>query len=134
MTTSLTRDLERLTHSGIELSDPAADLRGLDVRDRTGEDVGTVADVLVDPEVREVRMLEVEAAGGLLGLGRKHHLVPLEALAGKDSRTVFVNAEREQILDTPVYEPAEGDEEEAQYLASYHAYGLAPYWEQQIPA
>jgi sporulation protein YlmC with PRC-barrel domain len=133
MRTSLTRDLERLTSSGIELTDPAADLRGRDVRDRLGEEVGTVADVLVDPDEGEVRLIEVEAGGGLLGLGRKHHLVPLEALAGRDSRTVFVNAEREEILETPAYQPTEGDEEEAQYLAAYHAYGLSPYWEQRPP-
>lgn len=133
MTATLTRDLERLTHSGLELADPAADLRGRDVRDSTGDDVGSVADLLVDPGLREVRMLEIDTGGGLLGIGRRRLLVPLEAVMGTDARTVFINAEREAIVNGPGYQPAEGDEEEAQYLAAYQAYGLTPYWDTPTP-
>ncbi len=128
MTTSLTRDLERLTSSGMELADPAMDLRERDVRDRHGEQVGTVVDLLVDPAERKVHMLEIATGGGLLGIGKKHRLVPVEVVSGGDPRTVYIDRSREEIEETPPYSPSEGDEEEAHYAEVYAAYGVTPYW------
>ena len=128
MTTTLSRELERLTHSGVQLADPATDVRDRDVYDRDGETVGTVSDVLVDPESGEVRLVEVISGGGVLGLGRKARLVPVEAVTSGDPRTVYVERRRDEILAAEEYRPAEGDEEEAQYAAAYAAYGVTPYW------
>jgi sporulation protein YlmC with PRC-barrel domain len=132
MTTALSRELERLTSSGIALADPAMDLRDREVRDRHGEAVGTVSDLLLDQDERRVRLVEITTGGGLLGIGKKHHLIPVEALAGGDPRTVYVDRSREEIEQTPEYTVAEGDEEEAQYAAAYDAYGVTPYWTQPV--
>lgn len=128
MTATLTRELERLTHSGVQLADPAMDVRDRDVYDRDGQAVGSVSDVLVDPDTGEVRLVEVTSNGGVFGLGRKSRLVPVEALTSGDPRTVYVERTREEILAADPYQPAEGDEEEAQYAAAYAAYGVRPYW------
>ena len=128
MTTTLSRELERLTHSGVQLADPARDVRDREVFDQDGQSVGTVSDVLVDPETGEVRLVEVTSGGGVLGLGRKSRLVPIEAVTSGDPRTVYVERTREDILAVDEYRPAEGDEEEAQYAAAYAAYGVTPYW------
>jgi sporulation protein YlmC with PRC-barrel domain len=128
VTTTLTRELERLTHSGVQLADPATDVRDRDVYDRDGQAVGSVSDVLVDPERGEVRFVEVTSAGGVFGIGRKSWLIPVEATTSGDPRTVYVERTREEILAADPYRPAAGDEEEAQYAAAYAAYGLAPYW------
>ena len=129
MTTTFTRELERLTHSGLSLADPAADFRDRDVLDRDGAHVGTVVDLLVDPEHRVARMVEVQTNGGMLGLGRKHRLIPVELLSGGDPRTVYVERTLDEITATPEYRPAEGDDEEDQYAAAYAAYGVTPYWQ-----
>ena len=42
-------------------------------------DIGTVADMLIDPRLRVPRLLVLEIGGGLLGMGKKQYLVPLEA-------------------------------------------------------
>lgn len=128
MATTLIRELERLTHSGLELAEPAMDVRGREVRDRGGNHVGTVADLLIDPAERRVRMVELETDGTMFGIGSHRKLVPLEAITSADPRTIYVNATEEEILALDDYRPAEGDAEEAQYLAAYGAYGLTPYW------
>ena len=97
MTATLTRELERLTHSGVQLADPAMDVRDRDVYDRDGQAVGSVSDVLVDPDTGEVRLVEVTSNGGVFGLGRKSRLVPVEALTSGDPRTVYVERTREEI-------------------------------------
>ena len=128
MHTTITRDLEALSHSGLELADPAMDLRGRDAYDRSGEAIGTVADVFIDPEQRKVRMIEVATGGGLLGLGKKQFLVPVEAIAGGDPRTVYIDKTKDEILAGPEYHATEGDEEEAHYGEVYAHYGKEPYW------
>ena len=128
MTTALTRELERLTHSGMQLADPAADVRDREVLDCDGHRVGTVADLLVEPDTGTVRLVQVEHGGGMFGIGRKSRLVPVEALSHGDPRTVYVDRPRDEILAVDPYRPAEGDAEEEQYAAVYAAYGVTPYW------
>jgi sporulation protein YlmC with PRC-barrel domain len=126
--TTLTRELERLTHSGMQLADPAHDLRDREVLDRDGQTVGSVADVLVEPETGIVRMVEVSTGGGVFGLGRKTRLVPIEIMTGGDPRTVYVERGRDEVMAVDEYRATDGDEEEAQYAAAYAAYGIEPYW------
>ena len=128
MHTTITRDLEGLTHSGLELADPAMDLRGRDANDRNGQPVGTVTDVLIDPDHRKARMLEIVSGGALLGLGKKQFLVPVEAIAGGDPRTVYIDKLKDEILAGPEYHPDQIDEEEAHYAEVYGYYGKTPYW------
>ena len=55
------------------------DVRGKDVYDAGGQHVGSVEDLYIDRQEREVRFLEV-GAGGFLGIGHKRFLVPVEAV------------------------------------------------------
>jgi sporulation protein YlmC with PRC-barrel domain len=128
VTTALSRELERLSHSGMQLADPAGDIRDRDVLDADGRSVGTVADLLVQPDDGTVRLVEISDGGGLFGIGRKSRLVPIEVITGGDPRTVYVERTREEILATDEYRPTEGDAEEEQYAAVYAAYGITPYW------
>jgi sporulation protein YlmC with PRC-barrel domain len=124
----MSRELDRLTHSGLQLADPATDVRDREVLDRDGQSIGTVSDLLVEPATGEVRLVEVTSGGGVLGLGRKSRLVPVEAVSSGDPRTVYVERSRDEVLASDEYRPAEGDDEEAQYAAAYAAYGVTPYW------
>ncbi|HEY8180298.1 MAG TPA: PRC-barrel domain-containing protein, partial [Candidatus Limnocylindria bacterium] len=128
MTVTFTRDLDPLTSSGLELDDPSRDLRGRHVVDRSGSTVGTVAEMLIDPGLRVARMLVLETGGGLLGMGKKQYLVPLEAVHA-DEGQVRMDWSKEEIINEPEYHPADGEEEEMQYVQVYAAYGIRPYWE-----
>ena len=132
MSLTFTRDLDPLTSSGLELEDPSRDLRGRDVVDRDGNTVGSVADMLIDPTLRVARMLILET-GGLLGMGKKQYLVPLEA-THVDGDQVRMDWHKDEITNEPEYHLADGDEEELQYAQVYAAYGIRPYWEAGTPA
>jgi sporulation protein YlmC with PRC-barrel domain len=125
---TFTRELDPLTSSGLELEDPSQDLRGREVLDRDGESVGTVTDLMIDPGLRIARLLIVEHSG-ILGLGKKQYLVPLEALRRGDEEQVRIDRAKDDILAMPEYHAAEGEEEELQYADVYAAYGVRPYWE-----
>lgn len=127
MALTFTRDLEPLTSSGLELEDPSRDLRGREILDRDDNTVGTVAEMLIDPGLRIPRMLVLET-GGLLGRGKKHYLVPLEAVQGDGGR-LRMQWPKDEITNQPEYHLAEGEEEELQYVQVYTAYNIRPYWE-----
>ena len=55
-------------------------MRGLDVYDIQDEQIGSVADLYVDREVRLASYLVV-SAGGFLGIGKKHFLIPVEEVS-----------------------------------------------------
>jgi sporulation protein YlmC with PRC-barrel domain len=130
MSMTFTRDLDPLTSSGLELEDPTKDLRGREALDRDGESVGTVAELLIDPTLRIPRLAVVEGGGGLLGIGKKHYLVPMEAIGQDDGQTVRISRIKDEILAESEYHASEGEEEELQYAQAYQAYGIRPYWEE----
>src|ERR671911_1826360 len=49
------------------------------VYDGDGEKIGTVKDLYLDTEDKDVRFLDV-GAGGFLGFGEKHFMVPMEVV------------------------------------------------------
>lgn len=130
MAMTFTRDLDPLTSSGLELEDPTKDLRGREALDRDGERVGTVTDLLIDPTLRIPRLAVLESGGGLLGIGKKRYLVPMEAISPADGQQVRINRFKDQILGEPEYHASEGEEEELQYAQVYLAYEIRPYWEE----
>ncbi len=71
--------LIRLGNSDFAPANLEDDLRGKGVLDTEGQRMGTVEDLYIDRREREVRFLEV-GAGGILGIGEKRFLVPVEAV------------------------------------------------------
>ena len=71
--------LIRLGDSDFVPANPEDDVRGKDVYTIDGKVIGSVEDLYIDRHEREVRFLEV-GAGGFLGIGEKHLLVPVEAV------------------------------------------------------
>ena len=132
MSMTFTRDLDPLTSSGLELEDPTKDLRGREALDRDGQSVGTVTDLLIDPTLRVPRLAVVESSGGLLGMGKKHYLVPLEAIGQAEGNQVRISRSKDEVLAEPEYHATEGEEEELQYAQVYQAYSIRPYWEVEV--
>lgn len=117
--------LHALSDSELTVSDPAEDVRGRHVKDRHGEDVGHVDDLLIDDDSK-VRYLRV-AAGGFLGIGEHTFLIPVDAITRIDADHVHVDQTREHLSRTPAYDP-ELTYDQDYYSNLYGYYGYAPYW------
>ena len=120
--------LDRLSDTGLTLSDPSQDIRGRKVVDRHGADIGHVSGLFVDEDVRRVRMLEIRA-GGFIGIGERHFLLPVDAIMkiGKDE--VRVSETRERIVHSPMYDPTLIKAPTREHWEPFYGYyGLSPYW------
>jgi hypothetical protein len=91
-------DLDRTVSSGDE------DIRGRMVKDKDGQNVGTIDDLLVDAGARRVRFMEV-ASGGFLGLGETKSLIPVEAITRITEHEVYIGHTREHVAGAPPYDP-----------------------------
>ena len=97
-------NLTKLSESDLPLEEPWQDIRNLDVYDVTGEQIGSVEDLYIDRETRMASYLVV-SAGGLLGVGKKHFLVPVEEVSrdvGEERVTVTVP--KEKVLNSPEFD------------------------------
>ena len=92
--------LIRLGDSDFVPQNPEDDLRGKAVYDAQGQQIGSVSDLYIDPQEREVRFLEV-GAGGLLGIGKKRFLVPVEAVVEVAAGLVTIEPGRTEKVEGP---------------------------------
>jgi sporulation protein YlmC with PRC-barrel domain len=121
-----TSALHHLEDSDLELSDPRADIRGRNVRDAGGEDIGKVHDLLIDEQERKVRFVEV-ASGGVLGIGGTKFLLPVEAVTSVTDDEIRINQSRSRIVGSPRYDPDLVEPPQLDELYRYYGYGT-PYW------
>src|SRR5215210_9572793 len=101
-------NLVKLSDTDFRLEEPWQDIRELDVYDINGEQIGSVEDLYVEREARLPRFLDI-AAGGFLGLGKKHFLVPVEEVSrdvGEDRVTITVP--KDKVLNSPEFNPDVG--------------------------
>ena len=117
--------LVKLSDSVLELKNPNQDVRDRKVFDNSGEEIGTVEDLFADEEERRVRFLDV-GAGGFLGLGEKHFLVPIEALLEVKEDRLIIEQSREKVVDSPPFDPKVVPEPEEQREANDY-YGYPPF-------
>ena len=109
----------------LRLREPLQNLRGLDVYDSNGEQIGTVEDLYVDQKAQFPRFLDV-GAGGFLGIGKKHFLVPFEEVSRSvsEEERVVVRQNRDKVLGSPDFDPDEMPEVDLQ-RAVYAYYGYS---------
>ena len=84
-----TRRLVPLDHMrGFDIADGEPDIRGWDVRTVNGRELGEVDDLLIDPDRREVVMLEVELRDGGM-----HAEVPIRSVQlDRDRKLVLLDS------------------------------------------
>jgi sporulation protein YlmC with PRC-barrel domain len=92
--------LIRLGDSDFVPQNPEDDLRGKAVYDAQGQRMGSVSNLYIDPQDREVRFLEV-GAGGFLGMGEKRYLVLVEAVTEVAEDRVTIEPGRTEKVDGP---------------------------------
>ena len=122
--------LIRVGDSDFVLANPEDDVRGKDVYDAEGQRIGSVDDLYIDGQEREVRFLEV-GAGGFLGIAEKHLLVPVEAVTEVAEGQVTTEPGRTGRVagpapfDTKVTPPPADDSTSDEYASL--PYGYRPY-------
>ncbi|SEF16941.1 PRC-barrel domain-containing protein [Jiangella alba] len=124
MTTDTPHTLVHLTDSGLAVT-ADDDVRGREVVDRNGDEVGTVDDLVVDPEEKKVRFLQV-GSGGFLGLGERKQLIPVDAIVRIDEK-VHIAQDRGHVAGAPAYDPDLVPAGEY-YEELYGYYGYPPFW------
>ncbi|HET8928433.1 MAG TPA: PRC-barrel domain-containing protein [Microbacterium sp.] len=121
-----THELIPLSDSDKTVSGADEDIRGFEVKDADGEDLGTVDDLLIDDAASRVRFFVV-ASGGFLGLGEQKSFLPVDAITSIADGEVRIGQSRARIAGAPPYDPAlVNDREYGENVFGY--YGYTPFW------
>ena len=96
--------LSKLSDSGQPVSSSEQDIRGLKVKDKDGNDLGKVEDLLIDDLEHKVRFLLVEH-GGFLGMGQTKSFIPVDGITMISNREVHINHSKEHVANAPGYDP-----------------------------
>ncbi len=120
--------LRKLQDSGETVANPADDVRGRNVVDNGGTKVGTVDGLMIDDAQKKVRFLRVEA-GGFLGLGATHLMIPVDAISRITDDEVTIDRSGDHLKGAPRYDPALAAELDEGYWGGVSTYyGFMPYW------
>ncbi|WP_066286660.1 PRC-barrel domain-containing protein [Arthrobacter sp. B6] len=119
-------ELRKLSDTAQTVAERDDDIRGRDVKDRDGNDLGKVDDLLIDPEENKVRFLVV-ASGGFLGIGETNSFIPVETISRITSDEVHLDQKRDHVAEAPAYDPDLVAERDF-YQSVYSYYGYQPYW------
>jgi sporulation protein YlmC with PRC-barrel domain len=93
----------KFSDSDFAFENPEQDIRGKDVCDVGGEQLGSVEDLYIDTQERKVRFLEV-SAGGFLGIAEKHFLVPVESVTEVGEVRITIKPGREKTTASPPFD------------------------------
>ena len=93
--------LSRLEHHEHPAA-PQHEMRQKSVLDSGDRFVGTVANLYVDEGSRKLRFLDV-VTSDFLGLERKHHLVPVEAVSDQDPGSITLGVDQETVQSGPTF-------------------------------
>jgi sporulation protein YlmC with PRC-barrel domain len=103
---------------------PHHEMRQKSVLDSGGSVLGTVANLYVDEDSRQLRFVDV-LTSDFLGLERKHHLVPIEAVSDEDPGSITLGVAQETVDRAPTFpHPNVVPDEEYQHTIREH-YGYA---------
>ncbi|HZH95813.1 MAG TPA: PRC and DUF2382 domain-containing protein [Flavisolibacter sp.] len=98
--------LQKLSGSDFEISDGEQDIRGWDVKDASGKQLGEVEDLIFDYETRKVRYLVVDLEENDFDLDDKEVLVPIgiAELHENDDDVILQGVSAEQMRSLPEYD------------------------------
>ena len=102
---------------------PQRELRQRDVLDSGGRLFAQVVNIYVDDD-GNFRFVDV-AMGGLLGFGKKHQLVPVEAIAEEDPGSITLMVDRRTVENAPTLGDPHGAPDEGLQRAAREHCGLA---------
>jgi len=117
--------LSQLNDTGLTVTITDEDIRGRNVKDKDGKDIGKVEDLLIDETDRKVRFMLVES-GGFLGIGETKVFIPIDAITRITDVDVMINQTHEHVARAPKYDPTLVNDRE-DYHGLYRHYGYSPY-------
>jgi sporulation protein YlmC with PRC-barrel domain len=126
MTDLKSRTLVKLGDTDLKLSSKDEDIRGRSVIDSAGEKIGEVKELMIDDTESRVRFLQV-GSGGVLGIGDKHFLIPVDSVKRVDEDNVYLSETSSRIQGAPAYDPTLVVDDNL-YSDLYAYYGYSPYW------
>lgn len=118
--------LVKLSDTDETISRGDEDIRGYTVRDKNGEELGKVDDLLIDEIENKVRFLEI-GSGGFLGIGKEKSFVPVDVITEITDEEVRIDQAREHVAAAPEYDP-DLVYDQPYYDDVFSYYGYAPYW------
>jgi sporulation protein YlmC with PRC-barrel domain len=109
----------------------ASTLTGDEVRNRQGEKLGTIEEIMVDVPTGRIAYA-VLSSGGFLGIGDKLFAIPWRALTlDPENKCFVVDVAKARLEQAPGFDkdswPSMADENWARELHTY--YRVRPYWE-----
>ena len=101
-----TKRLQKLGGSDFEIADGEPDIRGWDVKDSFGKQLGEVEELIFDTQSRKVRYLVVDLEENDYDLDDKEVLVPVGVaeLHGDDDDVILNGVTAEQLSSLPEYD------------------------------
>ncbi|HEY8352933.1 MAG TPA: PRC-barrel domain-containing protein [Sphingomonadales bacterium] len=105
-------------------------VEGTKVKNRAGEDLGTIDSIMIDKLSGRVAYA-VMSFGGFLGMGERYHALPWSVLKyDTDMNGYVIDLDKETLKNAPTYERGEkvdwNDREWGQQIHDY--YRVPPYW------
>ena len=98
---------------------PHHELRQKNVLDSGDRNIGQVANLYVDDDM-DLKFVDV-VTSGFLGFGKKHHLVPVEAISEEGSGSIMLGVDQETVERAPTLpDPHAGPDEELQRAIREH--------------
>ena len=107
--------LVRLEDFAGELEEPWQEAQGLKVRDKFGEEVGTVEDLYIYEDAQAVHLIKVDLEG-------RHVLIPVDALTTATEDGVDVEQDKGTMTESPEFDSDEVPDVETS-RAAYAHYG-----------
>lgn len=107
--------LVRLENFEGELEEPWQEAQGLKVRDKFGEEVGTVEDLYIYEDAQAVHLIKVDLEG-------RHVLIPVDALTTATEDGVDVEQDKGTMTESPEFDSDEVPDAETS-RAAYAHYG-----------
>lgn len=106
--------LQKLSKSDFEMGDGQPDIRGWDVKDDNGKQLGEVDELIFDYESRKVLYIAVDTDGNAYNLEDKKVLVPIgiAELHEADDDVILTGVTPEQLNALPVYDEDRFDTED----------------------
>jgi sporulation protein YlmC with PRC-barrel domain len=111
----------------------ASSLTGDKVRNRAGEDLGKVDEIMLDLHNGHVAYVVV-SYGGVLGMGNKLFAVPWNAFTiDEDEKTFVLDIQKERLENAPGFDKDNWPDMADQTWASgvYKYYGTRPDWDEE---
>jgi hypothetical protein len=100
---------------------PHHELRQKRVLDSGSRSVGQVENLYVDDD-RNLQFVDV-AISGFLGFGKKHYLVPIEAIAEEDPGSITLTVDQQTVESAPTLGDAHDAPDEALQRTTREHYG-----------